>query len=66
MVSMQSSAQEVTMLFKLIAATKDSWTCFVKRGYFLHADFEISVNGGWGDQNGASFLEFLAVAKGGG
>ena len=24
-VSMQSSAQEVTMLFKLIAAAKDSW-----------------------------------------
>ena len=39
---------------------------FVKRGCFLHADFEISVDGGWGDQNGASFLEFLAVAKGGG
>ena len=51
---------------KLIAATKDSWTCFVKRGCFLHADFEISVDGGWGDQNGASFLEFLAVARGGG
>ena len=49
-----------------IAATKDSWTCFVKRGCFLHADFEILVDGGWGDQNGASFLEFLAVAKGGG
>ena len=26
-VSMQSSAQEVTMLFKLIAAAKDSWAC---------------------------------------
>ena len=26
-VSMQSSAQEVTMLFKLIAAAKDSWVC---------------------------------------
>ena len=25
---MQSSAQEVTMLFKLIAAAKDSWACF--------------------------------------
>ena len=51
---------------KLIAATKDSWACFVRRGCFLYADFEISVDGGWGDQNGASFLEFLAVAKGGG
>ena len=27
---MQSSAQEVTMLFKLIAAAKDSWACFFK------------------------------------
>ena len=27
-VFMQSSAQEVTMLFKLIAAAKDSWACF--------------------------------------
>ena len=27
-VSMQLSAQEVTMLFKLIAAAKDSWACF--------------------------------------
>ena len=25
---MQSSAQGVTMLFKLIAAAKDSWACF--------------------------------------
>ena len=25
---MQSSAQEVTMLFKVIAAAKDSWACF--------------------------------------
>ena len=24
---MQSSAQEVTMIFKLIAAAKDSWVC---------------------------------------
>ena len=27
---MQSSAQEVTMLFKLIAAAKDSWACLTK------------------------------------
>ena len=27
---MQSSAQEVTMLFKLIAAAKDSWACSSK------------------------------------
>ena len=27
---MQSSAQEVTMLFKLIAAANDSWACLVK------------------------------------
>ena len=27
-VSMQSSAQEATMLFKLIAAAKDSWACY--------------------------------------
>ena len=27
---MQSSAQEVTMLFKLIAATKDSWACLLR------------------------------------
>ena len=27
-VSMQSSAQEVTILFQLIAAAKDSWACF--------------------------------------
>ena len=26
---MQSSAQEVTMLFKLTAAAKDSWACFI-------------------------------------
>ena len=26
---MQSSAQEVTMLSKLIAAAKDSWACFL-------------------------------------
>ena len=26
---MQLSAQEVTMLFKLIAAAKDSWACFI-------------------------------------
>ena len=30
MVSMQSSAQEVTMLFKLIAAAKDSWACWTQ------------------------------------
>ena len=29
-VSMQSSAQEVTMLFKLIAAAKDSWACYTE------------------------------------
>ena len=27
-ISMQSSTQEVTILFKLIAAAKDSWACF--------------------------------------
>ena len=27
--SMQSSAQEVTMLFKLIEAAKDSWACLI-------------------------------------
>ena len=26
---MKSSAQEVTMLFKLIVAAKDSWACFL-------------------------------------
>ena len=31
MVSMQSSAQEVTMLFKLIAAAKDSWACLFRK-----------------------------------
>ena len=28
-VSMQSLGQEVTMLFKLIAAAKDSWACLI-------------------------------------
>ena len=31
MVSVQLSAQEVTMLFKLITAAKDSLACFIHR-----------------------------------
>ena len=32
---MQSSAQEVTMLFKLIAAAKDSWACSESEGILI-------------------------------
>ena len=33
-VSMQSSAQEVTMLIKLFAAAKDSWACLQTHDMF--------------------------------
>ena len=39
---MQSSAQEVTMLFKLIAAAKDSWACFV---YFEGSAKQVNLVG---------------------
>ena len=39
---MQSSAQEVTMLFKLIAAAKDSWACFV---YFEGSAKQVNLMG---------------------
>ena len=38
MVSMQL-VQEVTMLFKLIAAAKDSWACFSLKDLFLQSQF---------------------------
>ena len=37
---MQSSAQEVTMLFKLIAAAMDSWACLRKMN--IHTVFMVS------------------------
>ena len=39
---MQPSAQEVTMLFKLIAAAKDSWACLNKQT--LKILFYITIN----------------------
>ena len=40
---MQSSAQEVKMLFKLIAAAKDSWACLIKFEVFP-SPVDISVD----------------------
>ena len=46
-VSLQAAAQEVTMLFKLIAAAKDSWACLISRHLWtldLHIDKGVSMN----------------------
>ena len=45
---MQSSAQEVTMLSKLIAAAKDSWACFICQAKFkLILDLETIAPASW-------------------
>ena len=40
---MQSQAQEVTMLSKLIAAAKDSWACFFIRNQIFYLNLRISL-----------------------
>ena len=39
---MQSPAQEVTMLFNLIAGAKDSWACFTQREVEQRVDYRQS------------------------
>ena len=42
-VSMQSTAQEVTMLFKLIATAKDSWACFYIKRTWTNSNYTRSL-----------------------